>query len=199
MWSFWAVALFAAPALIFLKNLVSLARNYHIARKTNLPIVVSPVHRSGKLWLVLQRFVAPVLAKAFWVRCNWYGQLWKEQDSLHRDIGKVYLNISADAIEVKPGDPFSGAETVFLITQQMACADLDVIRQVYARRKSFEFAEDRPKKSFVLLSHGISATGNALDWQRHRRILAPPFNENISTQQAAAPSIFVLLCLDRIG
>lgn len=106
MLSNWVLVLLAAPALLLLQSLVSLARNYQIAKKTGLPIVVSPVHFVNALWMVFGGLVGPLLLKApfglgAWVRCNRMGWLWENQDALHRELGKVIINVDPTKIRVR--------------------------------------------------------------------------------------------------
>lgn len=59
----------------------------------------------------------------------------------------------------------------------MYIADLEVIRQVYARKKAFERSEEYLEHHPILLKPSVSSVTGA-EWQRHRRITAPPFNES---------------------
>lgn len=106
MLSYWVIVLLAAPALLLLQSLVSLAKNYRIAKKTGLPIVVSPIHIYNPLWMVLGGLVGPLLLKApfglgAWVRCNRWGWLWEYQDALHQELGKVIINVDPTKIRVR--------------------------------------------------------------------------------------------------
>lgn len=106
MLSKWIILLLAAPALLLLQSLVSLARNYRIAKKTGLPVVVSPINISNPVWMVLGGLVGPLLLKAplglgAWVRCGRWGWLWEDQGALHRELGKVIINVDPKKLRVR--------------------------------------------------------------------------------------------------
>ncbi|CAN8102676.1 unnamed protein product [Discula destructiva] len=56
-------------------------------------------------------------------------------------------------------------------------AELGAIRQVYARKKAFEKSDEACQGMPYLITPSISSCSGA-EWQRHRRITAPPFNES---------------------
>ncbi|KAK7725830.1 hypothetical protein SLS63_007985 [Diaporthe eres] len=78
-----------------------------------------------------------------------------EVHAMHQEYGKTFVHVTPKKLEVRT-------------------ADLDVIRFIYSKRKSFEKAPD--SMPITLLNPSITSVTGA-DWQRHRRITAPPFNE----------------------
>ncbi|KAG8166139.1 hypothetical protein KVR01_004691 [Diaporthe batatas] len=60
---------------------------------------------------------------------------------------------------------------------QVYTVDLDAIRQVYLRKRDFERSPQTCENMPGLLTPSVSSV-YGVDWQRHRRITAPPFNES---------------------
>lgn len=70
-----------------------------------------------------------------------------------------------------------GNQAIWLITKQVYSVDLGVIRQVFLRKKDFERSPEACDEMPQLLTPSVTSAFGA-DWQRHRRITAPPFNES---------------------
>jgi hypothetical protein len=50
------------PIVLFLLSTASnLARNYRIARKVGLPIIIVPISPENPLWMILGRYILPVV------------------------------------------------------------------------------------------------------------------------------------------
>lgn len=77
---------------------------------------------------------------------------------------------------------------------QVYSSDIDIISQVYARRKDFD-RSPQVITSIPNLLQGSVSTVTGADWQRHRRITAHPFNEqNMTLVWAESLRQAVALC-----
>ncbi|KAK2610232.1 hypothetical protein N8I77_003682 [Diaporthe amygdali] len=160
MWFIWSFAFL----LIYLlaSTAISLATNYSTARKTGLPVVVSPVSKFNPLWLVFQRRLAPwmrqnlPLGLGSWTRYNVLSWFFDDKYLLAQELGRSWMHVTPREIEFH-------------------CADPAVNAQVFGRRRDF----DKPHEVLNLVDiygPNISSVTGA-EWQRHRRITASPFNE----------------------
>lgn len=64
-----------------------------------------------------------------------------------------------------------------LIGNQLYSVDVDVLRQIFLRKKHFERTEWACKQMPQLVQPSVGTTSGK-EWQRHRRITASPFNES---------------------
>lgn len=152
----------AIPVLYaFLKSIFTFTTNLRNARKTGLPIVISPVSRINPLWMIFHKSLTPYLRKlpfglgSFerYSSLSWY---FTDKYHLHEELGKTFICVTPGMNEMNSVDP-------------------DVNAQIFARRNDFE----KPGwilRTITLMGESItSVTG--YHWQRHRRITTPPFNE----------------------
>lgn len=161
MWLIWSLAFFFA--YLFGSTAVSLANNYAAARKTGLPVVISPVSKLNPVWLVLQRRLAPWMrrnlppALSSWTRHNTLSWFFDDKYLLFRDLGsRSWLHVTPAGVEFH-------------------CADPAVNAQVFGRRNDF----DKPPEVLDIVDiygPNISSVTGA-EWRRHRRVTASPFNE----------------------
>lgn len=161
MWLLWSLALLSAYLL--LSTIASLAANYAAARKTGLPIVISPVSKLNPVWLITQRRLAPWMAAHLpprltsWTRHNTLSWFFDDKYRLFEDLGsKSWLHVTPAGLELH-------------------CADPAVNAQVFARRGDF----DKPVEVLNVVDiygPNISSVTGA-EWKRHRRVTASPFNE----------------------
>lgn len=164
MWLIWSLALLSA--YLAASTALSLATNYAAARRTGLPLVVSPVSKLNPLWLLAQRRLAP------WMRRNLPSALtsWTRHNTLSWFFDDKYLLFS------ELGG--SGSRTWLHVTPgelELHCADPAVSAQVFGRRADF----DKPAGVLHLVDiygPNISSVTGA-EWRRHRRVTASPFNE----------------------
>lgn len=160
MLSFWTLSA-ALAAYLVVSSILSFSRNLRNARKTGLPIVVSPVDHMNPLWVIFQKPLGPLLAKlpfglGSWVRYNRLSWYFEDKYAMFQEHGKVFIHVTPGMNELHSVDP-------------------EVNSQILGRRKDFEKPE-QILKSVILYGDSItSVTGS--EWQRHRRITAPPFNE----------------------
>ncbi|XMA16215.1 hypothetical protein WAI453_009006 [Rhynchosporium graminicola] len=159
MWYFYIpIALFT---YVFISSIGSFAKNYSAAKKTGLPIIISPVQRMNIPWMLAQHSLAPLLALlplglGYFARYSSLDYWFEDKYHLHEQVGKTFMFVSPGKNELHTVDPL-------------------VKKQIYARRRDFEKSEEILNAARV---YGNSlATVSGPDWQRHRRITASPFNE----------------------
>lgn len=153
---------FVGPAVYLLvSSLISFSKNYHAAKKTGLPIVVSPFDHMNPFWVALQKPLRPFLESlpfglGSFVRYSHLSWYFEDKYRMHAEHGKVFLIVTPGMNELHSVDP-------------------DVNSQVFSRRKDFEKPE-KILRAVAIYGDSIASVTNA-DWQRHRRITVPPFNE----------------------
>lgn len=208
MWLLWALRFLLWFALYKLsRSIGATASNYRAAKKTGLPVVVSPVSARNVIWLLTQKYIAPIIYAApfglgSWARYTIRGWLWEDHDKTYQNLGKVWVLASPKGIDVSEThrlpNPFPlsmvsvrqryGCQNVSwkwahranLECPQLYSSDIDIISQVYARRKDFD-RSPQVITSIPNLLQGSVTTVTGADWQRHRRITAHPFNEQNMT------------------
>ncbi|KAH6670774.1 cytochrome P450 monooxygenase-like protein [Halenospora varia] len=162
-----AFLLLAATSLVVfycLNNLAALFKNYRIAKTVGVPIVISPISPHNGLWLALQSFLRrPLQSLPFglgsFVRYNRQGWNYNDKFKMHAEHGKIFIHVT-------PGG------------NEMFVADAAASDQILSRRKDFLKPIDM-LESVDLFGKSLASVDGA-DWQRHRRITAPPFNERNS-------------------
>lgn len=161
MWLIWSFALLVTYLLT--STGLSLASNYAAARKTGLPLVISPISKLNPIWLVLQRRLVPLMrrhlpaALTSWTRHNVLSWFFDDKYLLFSELGsRSWLHVTPRELEFH-------------------CADPAVNAQVFGRRADF----DKPTDVLHLVDiygPNISSVVGA-EWKRHRRVTASPFNE----------------------
>lgn len=149
------------PVFLLASSLVSFSNNYRAAKNTGLPIVISPVERLNLAWVAFQKPLRGLLENlpfglGSFVRYTTLSWYFEDKYRMHTEHGKVFMVVSPGMNELHSVDP-------------------DVNAQVFSRRKDFE----KPKKilkAVAIYGDSIASVTDA-DWQRHRRITVPPFNE----------------------
>lgn len=165
MWLIWSLALL--PLYLLTSTALSLAANYAAARRTGLPLVMSPVSKLNPVWLVLQRRLAPWMRRSglpaaltSWTRHNYLSWFFDDKYLLFSELGG---RASRSWLHVTPAE------------LEFHCADPAVNAQVFGRRGDF----DKPTDVLHLVDiygPNISSVVGA-EWKRHRRVTASPFNE----------------------
>lgn len=161
MWLIWTITLLCAYLLG--STAVSLANNYAAARKTGLPVVISPVSKLNPLWLISQRRLAPWMKRhlpaslSSWTRHNVLSWFFDDKYLLFSELG------SRSWVHVTPRE------------LEFHCADPAVNAQVFSRRGDFDKPTDVLHLVDIYGPNISSVTG--AEWRRHRRVTASPFNE----------------------
>jgi cytochrome P450 len=152
------------PVVLFVVSTAwSLLRNYAIARKVGLPIVVVPISPENPLWMLLARYVLPILqyvpfGNGHFSRFCHIGWEFDEKARAHVEFGDAFMFATP------------GKNWIYL-------CDADAIHDIIKRERSGEFA--RPVELLAMLDvfgPNIS-TMNGSDWQRQRKCTAASFNE----------------------
>jgi len=163
------ISLYISSVLLawFLWMFTSLVKNYWIARKIGLPMIISPATPLNPLWIICYRVFPQVLLLKHlpwglgrWARCTFMGWTFNDKYALHDELGELFAVVSPGAIEVIVADP------------QAAHA-------VLARRKDYIKPAVMYEQLNVFGPNLNSVEGE--DWQRHRRLTAPSFNEKTSS------------------
>jgi cytochrome P450 len=135
-----------------------LYRNYLIARRTGLPIILSPITPFQTLW-----HIGPALCGSFLNRRRWFRALdqscvWQDKNSLHAELGTCFLVVSPGYNMLCTSDPVA-IDNVF--------------------KNMTEFVKPEVFKRLDFFGPNI-ITVNGDAWSRHRRLCAPCFNERVS-------------------
>lgn len=162
----WGFIVFGALIAWILWTVFSLGCNLQNARRTGLPVVISPVNPYDPLW----RFVSKSLpinrilkrlpsGLGLFARCSYVGWQFDEKHVLHGEIGDAFLLVSP-------------------ISNLLVVADPDAFIKILAHRKEFP----RPNLIFSMLSaflhHDypslsfLRANGKFWSKYHHGRVLA---------------------------
>lgn len=148
-------------------TLFTLLRNYVVARRIGLPIVVSPITPLNPFWLICYRVFPSVLylkrlpfGLGRWARCTYTSWTFDDKCALHDELGDLFSIVSSGSIEVVVADPTAAHD-------------------IFTRRKDFVKPSVIYDQLNVFGPSLITVEGD--DWQRHRRLTAPSFNEKASS------------------
>lgn len=109
-----AILLFlGTPILAFVVwTTFSIFRNYQLARRIGLPIIISPVSTLNPFWILLWRGFPAVLSLKHlpwglgtWARCTSMGWAFQDKHKLHAEIGPLFTLVTPAANEVTVADP----------------------------------------------------------------------------------------------
>ncbi|PVI04068.1 cytochrome P450 [Periconia macrospinosa] len=152
------------PVLLFLASTAwGLFRNYLIARKVGLPIIIAPVSPENPIWMLLARYIVPIvqyipIGNGYFSRFCHLGWEFEEKARPHIELGDAFMFATP------------GKNWIYL-------CNAEAIHDVVRRERQGEFA--RPIELLAMLDvfgPNIS-TMNGSDWQRHRKCTAASFNE----------------------
>ncbi|KAI4108318.1 MAG: hypothetical protein LQ339_002219 [Xanthoria mediterranea] len=164
-----AILLFlGTPILAFVVwTTFSIFRNYQLAQRIGLPIVISPVSTLNPFWILLWRGFPAVLSLKHlplglgtWARCTSMGWAFQDKHKLHAEIGPLFTLVTPAANEVTVADP-------------------EAAHAVLARRKDYIKPAAMYEQLNVFGRNLNTVEGE--EWQRHRRLTAPSFNEKTSS------------------
>lgn len=106
MWLLWALGfLLGSVAYNLSRSIIATTSSYRAAKKTGLPVVVSPVSARNVFWLLTQKHIAPIIYGApfglgSWARFTTRGWLWTGYDKVYQDLGKVWVLASPKGLDV---------------------------------------------------------------------------------------------------
>ncbi|KAL3425532.1 cytochrome P450 [Phlyctema vagabunda] len=156
------------PILLLLSyiiwTLTCLLRNYRLAQSMGgIPIVTSLVTPHTRIWGLLLRLLPSILGdsipRPYMARYHSHGGHYAEKLKMHLEFGRVFVHVTPSWNEVH-------------------VADAAACEQILARRH--EFLKPITIMGSVDIFGKSLATVEGADWQRHRKITAPPFNERNS-------------------
>lgn len=151
--------------LIIAHPIYSLYRNYGVAKRVGLPILVTPIFPFNPLWMVLGPLVFPLMKRIPVQLINDWGLLgdvgWSFADlgDIHKRRGSTFVAVTPNGSTLITDDP-QATEEVLRRTNVFIKPNV-----IYGAIEFFGKNVD-------------SVNGEA--WSRHRRLTTPPFNERNS-------------------
>ena len=114
--------------VLFISHVARLILNYRLARKTGLPIYITPFNPTNVVWVTFSGISRPLFAKIlprflyerFVVTC--FGWEFYERNRINKKLGRVFMLVT-------PGK------------NEMWVADAAIAEQVMSRRKDFPAIE----------------------------------------------------------
>jgi cytochrome P450 len=154
-------ALFILVLSPFLLSCYALARNYVTARKTGLPLLISPFNPFNPLWILSRPYINPFLSYLPFglgnsTKYNYLGYTWRDQNRLHTRYGKAYIIVTPDENHLVVGD-----------TQ--GCDQILRLYRNWTKNNRF----NDPLNTF---GRNLG-TVDGEEWQKHRKITAVAFND----------------------
>jgi cytochrome P450 len=146
---------------LFVSRFWALFRNYLVAHKIGMPILVTPASWHDPWWNIISPLLYPLRTMPF---CAWIGYAtagWPLHDKYetHQRLGPAFVVVSPRAIDVYVADPG-------------ACIEILSSWSVFIKPpKLFRF--------FNIFGKNVM-TVNGDNWQRHRKLAAYGFKESIS-------------------
>lgn len=155
----------ATVLVLPLWTILSLYRNYKLAQRTQLPLVISPVNPFNPFWILSRPYFNPLLARlpdalSHFTRYNYLGWAWRDKNYLHTLYGPAFIIVT-------PG------ENQLIVGDANACDDLFKRYREWPKNPAF----NNPLNTFGP-SVG-TAEGDA--WKRQRKITTAAFNERNSS------------------
>lgn len=92
-------SLLVLPAGYFIWSLCSLARNYAVARKVGVPLIVLPISPLNPLWMLVEKFFIPILKRfpfgsGKFTRYQRLGWEFDDRSKTHEELGDVYMAVT---------------------------------------------------------------------------------------------------------
>ncbi|KAL8831430.1 MAG: hypothetical protein Q9191_000874 [Dirinaria sp. TL-2023a] len=164
-------------------TLFTLLRNYVVARRIGLPIVVSPITPLNPFWLICYRVFPSVLhlkrlpfGLGRWARCTYTSWTFDDKCALHDELGDLFSIVSSGSIEVVVADPTAAHD---IYTRRKDFVKPSVIYGTTTCSRRILATNSWTDQLNVFGPSLITVEGD--DWQRHRRLTAPSFNEKASS------------------
>ena len=148
----------------FLWSTYTFIKNYIQARKLDVPIILSPINPINPIWVLSHKRLLPYLKSSPWditgfVRYSYVSWPFFDRYRIHEKLGPAFALVHPAQVE-------------------LYVADGEAIDTITSRRKDFTkpFLMYRPVEVF---GKNVDTVEGA-EWQRHRKITTPPFNERNS-------------------
>ncbi|KAH8668662.1 cytochrome P450 [Xylariales sp. PMI_506] len=153
----------AVAILLITQWLWPLYVNYRIAKRSGLPVVVSPFNPYSVVFMLFARVIVPWVANIIpvdGIKLTIYDWTWRyKKEAIFEKYGNTFALVTPGKI-------------------QFWCADPVVSQTVLSRRKDF-LQSAHITRFFAFLGSNVF-TSNHEDWARQRRLVAPQVNERIS-------------------
>lgn len=143
----------------------NLTRNYIAARKFGLPIIVLPVSFEDVWWIPIRPLFSWVERLPFGLG-SWY---------VYTEMG--WPTVDGNRTSVRLGENYIVCSPY---SNQIVTSYPPGVDRIYRGQKNWRQLESQAKL-FTLYGENLLTT-NGSDWQRHRKITAPAFNENCMRQ-----------------
>lgn len=142
-------------------GVLSFAVKYSEARKIDIPIVSSPIGQMNVFWMILQPILLPLLQRlpfrlGSFTRYNRRGWVFHDKCKMHLEYGDAWVHVTPSA-------------------NWLYLSDADVVKELFSRRRDFIKPIGIYKMLEIFGRNLLTVEGE--DWQRHRKITTPPFNE----------------------
>ncbi|KAH3956464.1 hypothetical protein HBI24_161690 [Parastagonospora nodorum] len=150
-----------ATLYLLILLLFPLTQNYIRARRTGLRVIISPITPYNLTWRIASSSLRPILQHCTWYRVIDWTCCWQ-------DASLASTSAEKEVLVVSPG-------LILLCTR-----DEKTIEGVLRKWREFEKPE---WVNDILGTFGRNVdTSNGDDWTRHRKIIAPCFNERASAR-----------------
>lgn len=98
-------------------TVLPLYRNYTIAQKVGLPIIIDPVNPMGVLWLLLGPYLLPLLrllpaSLSLWTDCTEYAGGFNDRGAIHKRLGPVFIHVNPARNELVIADPTTASNVL---------------------------------------------------------------------------------------
>ena len=108
----WLILLGTASLAWILWTGSAILKNYGIARRIGLPIVISPVSALNPFWIISYRVFPAILSLqklpfglGTWTRCTPMGWAFKDKHALHDKLGSLFIVVTPAGNELTVAEP----------------------------------------------------------------------------------------------
>jgi hypothetical protein len=113
-----------APLVWLLRSIYSLNLNRQSAKRTNLPILLSPFDPIDPLWMLVQKVIIPIcpylpFGLGAFIRYNRLGWCYHDKFKMHSELGDAFMHVNP-------------------AKNQLFLANPEAIEDVFLRRKDFQ-------------------------------------------------------------
>ena len=91
---------------------LALLKNYRVASRIGLPIIVSPVSTLNPFWIISYRVFPAILSLkklpfglGTWIRCTPMGWAFQDKHAIHDELGPIFTIVTPAGNELTVADP----------------------------------------------------------------------------------------------
>lgn len=171
----------AAVVFFVVRYLSAFYTSYKLAKSIGVPVLIAPVSDHTPAWKATQEFLIPWInmlpgSLGRWPRYTRSAWNYYDKSKLHEEVGDIFVVCSPGFLDLR-------------------IADAAVSDHVLSKRKEFlkpigilgmssievpcQFSTNTATGELTVFGESVASVEHE-DWQRHRRITAPPFNERNS-------------------